>query len=65
MKIPKCSKTATGKHHWLVDEDCPMYGSLKECQKAPCCPEHGHLYYNIPTCKYCGMVDDKKLKVKK
>jgi len=60
MRIPKCSKTVTGKHKWIRErlgmkvekyniithDFVPIFGTLKI----------------TPYCEYCGLIDDRKLK---
>lgn len=46
MKIPKCPKTVSGKHRFIIKEvvDWTKFMSLKDEIK----------------CEYCGLVDDRK-----
>ena len=52
MKIPKCSKTISGKHEF-VKKYGNDYGR-----------NYGDSWYKYPECRYCGLIDDRKLKVK-
>ena len=54
MVIPKCPKTTTGKHHWLRFIPCEDGMNCMDC------PER--VKNDIPECKYCHLMDDRKKK---
>ena len=58
-----CPKTVSGKHHWLKYKKVKVFEEKRE---------HWWLVYSIifsfkkvkrkyPKCKYCGMIDDRKI----
>lgn len=71
MKIPRCSKTITGKHEWLdkkwmvVGMEDKGVGTWYEKGKPiitilpVSLPKFGMVKIQ-PVCLYCGMVDDRK-----
>lgn len=58
MKIPKCSKTISGKHNWFPLVYSIYYelyigvGEIQESQKE----------VKGKECRFCGLIDDRKPK---
>lgn len=59
MKIPKCLKSVTGKHSWKKEKFGVI--NLEQTKNGRYRQIYG-TYAIQPYCRYCGMVDDRKVK---